>query len=283
MRCAASSRSSNLSQGRVSHPRSLRPSAPLSAMPTFILPDGGRKIAGSSRRAAAASTCAAIARSCRSTRASSASVPVDVVLADIAQQVASRRGACFLRRPGFFQWPDPCAEGRDGACTREFPQLTFDATIKIQHLIDHAALLADADAVRLSVHHLGGRVGRRPDPGIPRQEPYARRFRARFVALPGKPVLRLRLRSCRSRRGRRSMATSTCCASSCACIWSRPCRRCSFASACLCRRDRICSSLPAFRDVIEAFDAKLLGYPWRHADPRVDALQQEVQACRQRE
>ncbi len=31
--------------------------------------------------------------------------------------------------------------------------------------------------------------------------------------------------------------------------------------------------------MIEAFDAKLLGYPWRHADPRVDALQQVVQCC----
>jgi len=36
--------------------------------------------------------------------------------------------------------------------------------------------------------------------------------------------------------------------------------------------------LPGFREMIEAFDAKLLGYPWRHADPRVDALQQGLQA-----
>jgi hypothetical protein len=36
--------------------------------------------------------------------------------------------------------------------------------------------------------------------------------------------------------------------------------------------------LPGFREMIEGFDAKLLGYPWRHADARVDALQQAVQA-----
>ena len=36
--------------------------------------------------------------------------------------------------------------------------------------------------------------------------------------------------------------------------------------------------LPGFRETVGAFDAKLLGYPWRHADPRVDALQQAVQA-----
>jgi hypothetical protein len=37
--------------------------------------------------------------------------------------------------------------------------------------------------------------------------------------------------------------------------------------------------LPGFREMIEAFDTKLLGYPWRHADAGVDALQQAVQAC----
>jgi hypothetical protein len=36
--------------------------------------------------------------------------------------------------------------------------------------------------------------------------------------------------------------------------------------------------LPGFLDKIESFDANLLGYPWRHADPRVDDLQQAVQA-----
>ena len=36
--------------------------------------------------------------------------------------------------------------------------------------------------------------------------------------------------------------------------------------------------LPGFRDRIASFDENLLGYPWRHADPRVDALQLAVQA-----
>jgi hypothetical protein len=36
--------------------------------------------------------------------------------------------------------------------------------------------------------------------------------------------------------------------------------------------------LPGFRERLAAFDPKLLGYPWRHADARVDALQQALQA-----
>jgi hypothetical protein len=35
--------------------------------------------------------------------------------------------------------------------------------------------------------------------------------------------------------------------------------------------------LPGFREKIAAFDADLLGYPWRHDDPCVDALQQALQ------
>ena len=36
--------------------------------------------------------------------------------------------------------------------------------------------------------------------------------------------------------------------------------------------------LPGFSDRLAPFDAALLGYPWQHPDARVDRLQQEVQA-----
>jgi hypothetical protein len=36
--------------------------------------------------------------------------------------------------------------------------------------------------------------------------------------------------------------------------------------------------LAGFRDLIQDFDARILGYCWRHQDARVDALQQQVQA-----
>ena len=36
--------------------------------------------------------------------------------------------------------------------------------------------------------------------------------------------------------------------------------------------------LPGCRERLGAFDPALLGYPWVHADPKVDALQRELQA-----
>jgi hypothetical protein len=35
--------------------------------------------------------------------------------------------------------------------------------------------------------------------------------------------------------------------------------------------------LPGFSERLAPFDARVLGYPWRHADPRVDQLQQDIQ------
>jgi hypothetical protein len=35
--------------------------------------------------------------------------------------------------------------------------------------------------------------------------------------------------------------------------------------------------LPGFETFIEVFDQEVFGFPWRHADPRVDALQREVE------
>jgi hypothetical protein len=40
--------------------------------------------------------------------------------------------------------------------------------------------------------------------------------------------------------------------------------------------------LPGFRDRLQPFDAGMLGHPWRHPDPRVDALQEHVQALAMR-
>jgi hypothetical protein len=36
--------------------------------------------------------------------------------------------------------------------------------------------------------------------------------------------------------------------------------------------------LPGFREQLNGFDPKMLGYPWNHADTRVDALQKDIQS-----
>ena len=82
-----------------------------------------------------------------------------------------------------------------------------------------------------------------------------------------------------SPRGRRWMATSRCWSGCWSCNSWRACLRCSYASGC---------SIPAGSHLLAA--ARLqgatacrsipscLGYPWVHGDPRVDALQRDLQA-----
>lgn len=67
-------------------------------------------------------------------------VPRDVVLADIRQQVAMGAEHITFGDPDFFNGPGHAMAIVD-ALHAEFPRLTYDATIKIEHLLKHRDLL----------------------------------------------------------------------------------------------------------------------------------------------
>ena len=72
-------------------------------------------------------------------------VPVDVVMADVRAQVAAGAAHITLGDPDFLNGPrHALAVAR--ALHAEFPSLTFDATIKIEHLLRHRELLAELAA-----------------------------------------------------------------------------------------------------------------------------------------
>jgi radical SAM superfamily enzyme YgiQ (UPF0313 family) len=72
-------------------------------------------------------------------------VPVDTVLADIRQQVAAGAEHITFGDPDFFNGPTH-AMRVVRALHQEFPQLSYDVTIKIEHLLNHADLLAELRA-----------------------------------------------------------------------------------------------------------------------------------------
>src|SRR5262249_10801833 len=67
-------------------------------------------------------------------------VPVDVVLADIRQQVDAGARHITFGDPDFFNGPAH-ALAILSALAREWPELTYDATIKVEHLLKQRALL----------------------------------------------------------------------------------------------------------------------------------------------
>ena len=67
-------------------------------------------------------------------------VPRETVLADIEQQVAAGAGHVSFGDPDFFNGPTHALKIAEELHAR-WPQLSFDATIKIEHLLLHRALL----------------------------------------------------------------------------------------------------------------------------------------------
>ena len=203
-------------------------------------------------------------------------VPVEVVMADIRSQVARGAQHISFGDPDFFNGPTHALK-LVTALHLEYPGVTFDAVIKVQHLINHAEMLAElkrcgclfitaaVEAVDdrileyLDKNHTAADFGRAV--ALLRQAGIA--FAPTFVAftpwttLEGYIELLQRLIDL-------DLAESV-----------PPIQLCIRL---LVPQGSYLLKLPGFRDLIQDFDAKILGCPWRHRDPRVDELQQQVQA-----
>lgn len=203
-------------------------------------------------------------------------LPVDVVMQDIRQQVALGAQHISFGDPDFLNGPAH-AQKLVRALHAEFPQVTYDATIKIQHLLTHADLLpllkqtgclfitAAVEAVddqileHLDKNHTNADFGRAVhlvrSAGIalaPTFVPFSP-----WTTLEGYIALLARLVELEL-------------------IESVP--PIQLAIRLLVPQGSELLKLPGFMEVLDAFDPALLGYPWRHADARVDTLHQEIQA-----
>jgi radical SAM superfamily enzyme YgiQ (UPF0313 family) len=203
-------------------------------------------------------------------------VPVEVVMADIRQQVAAGAQHISFGDPDFFNGPTH-AEKLMHALHAGFPQLSYDATIKIQHLLDYPGLLPvlketgclfitsaiesvdDAVLEKLAKNHTNADFGRAVQltraAGIalaPTFVPFTP-----WTTLAGYVALLARLVELEL-------------------VESVP--PIQLAIRLLVPQGSELLKLSGFADLIGAFDAKLLGYPWQHADARVDALQRDIMA-----
>ncbi len=203
-------------------------------------------------------------------------VPVEVVMADIRQQVASGAEHISFGDPDFLNGPTHAMK-LVRALHAEFPNLSYDATIKIQHLLDYAELLPELkatgclfitsavesvdDAVleKLVKNHTNADFGRAVElvhaAGIalaPTFVPFSP-----WTTLSGYLDLLHRLVELEL-------------------VESVP--PIQLAIRLLIPQGSELLKLPGFTEQIGAFDAKLLGYPWQHSDPAVDRLQRDIQA-----
>ena len=203
-------------------------------------------------------------------------VPVDVVMQDIRQQVRDGANHVSFGDPDFFNGSTHGIR-LARALHEAFPHVTFDATIKIQHLIDHAELLpelrrcgcvfitsaveaVDDDILRFLDKNHGSRDF---DRAVALTRAAGIALAPTFVAftpwttLDGYIALLERLVELQL-------------------VESVP--PVQLTIRLLVPAGSYLLQLPGFREKLMPFDAALLGYPWRHPDPRVDQLQRELQA-----
>jgi hypothetical protein len=203
-------------------------------------------------------------------------VPVGVVMADIAQQVQAGAAHISFGDPDFFNGSTHAMK-LVTAMHASYPDLSFDATIKIQHIINHARLLpalkaAGCQFITTAVESVDDKVLEYLDKHHTRADFERALALCREAGISMAPTfvpftpwanpegyLELLLTLVRLRLVEAVPPIQLC-------------------IRLLVPEGSYLLQLPGFRDRIGSFDADLLGYPWRHADPRVDALQQAVQA-----
>jgi radical SAM superfamily enzyme YgiQ (UPF0313 family) len=204
----------------------------------------------------------------------------DVVLADIGQQVAAGAQHITFGDPDFFNGPTH-AIGIVESLHREFPDLTYDVTIKVEHLLKHADLLprlrdTGCAFVVSAVESFDDRVLEYLDKGHTREDFFKIVQNFRDIGLNLSPTF---------------VAFHP---------WTTLETYCEFL-AILAEQDLIENvqpiqlairllipagsrllELPDVQAIVGGFDREALAYPWRNSDPRVDDLQRELERMVQR-
>ena len=248
----------------------------LSRYAHLVLPDGSTRVAGF---AEGSRGCKHLCRHCPVVPVYQGKfriVPVSVVMEDIGQQVEEGATHISFGDPDFFNGPTHGLR-LARALHEAFPHVTFDATIKIQHLIDHAELLpelrargclfitsaveaVDDDILRLlDKNH----TSRDFDRAVALTREAGIALAPTFVAftpwttLEGYIALLERIVELQL-------------------VESVP--PVQLTIRLLVPEGSWLLNLAEFKEELLAFDPALLGYPWIHSDPRMDRLQQNLQA-----
>ncbi len=201
-------------------------------------------------------------------------VPRGVVLADIRQQAAAGAEHISFGDPDFFNGPTHALRIVE-AMHAEHPHLTFDATIKIEHLLRHRRYLPPLrDAGCLFITSAVEAV----DDGILarlRKNHTTADFEAatalmRTVGIALAPTF-VAFTPWTTLAGYRDLLARI---AALGLVASVPPIQLSIRL--LVPDGSRLLELPEIRGLVAPFDRALLGYPWRHPDPRVDELQERI-------
>jgi hypothetical protein len=202
-------------------------------------------------------------------------IPVDVVMADMRQQVATGARHISFGDPDFLNGPTHALR-LARALHAEFPDITYDATIKIQHIIDHADMLPELKAtgclfITAAVESIDDRVLERLAKNHTNED-FARAVHlCRTAGIALAPTF-VAFTPWTTLDGyidllRRLLELDL--------VESVP--PIQLAIRLLIPQGSLLLELPDLQVYLGEFDPGLLGYPWKNPDARVDRLQRAVQ------
>jgi radical SAM superfamily enzyme YgiQ (UPF0313 family) len=199
----------------------------------------------------------------------------EIVLADVRQQVVAGARHVTFGDPDFFNGP---AHGLAivRALHREFPDVTYDVTIKIEHLLNHAEFLPELRDtgclfVTSAVESVDDAILERLDKGHTRADFLAVAANFRELGLILQPTF-VPFTPWTTLSGYRDLLRVI---AECDFVTNVP--PIQLAIRLLIPAGSRLLELHEVRELVQPFDQAGLAYPWRHADPRVDALGRRVQ------
>lgn len=241
----------------------------------LVLPNGEQQLAGYTE---ASRGCKHLCRHCPIVPIYEGKFRVvqrDVVLADVRQQVEAGAEHITFGDPDFFNGPTHAIELVQ-AFHREFPKLTYDATIKVEHLLQHADLLpilrdTGCAFVVSAVESLDDRVLQILDKGHTRADfiKVVKLFRDLQLALSPTFVAFHPWMSLASYE-QFLMAIAEL-------ELIENVQPIQLAIRLLIPSCSRLLQLREVQEIVAPFDQASLSYPWKHADPRVDTLQRELE------
>ncbi len=203
-------------------------------------------------------------------------VPADIVLADIAQQVELGAEHISFGDPDFLNGPTHALKVAEALHAR-FPELTWDATIKVEHLLNHAELLPRLKQCGLlfivtAVESVDDAILERLAKGHTHAGFEAALAHCRTLGIALAPTF-VPFTPWTTLAGYRELLVTLL---RLQLIEAVP--PVQLAIRLLVPQGSHLLHLADFAAQVGAFDQVMLGYPWQAADPRVDVLQAEIMA-----
>ncbi len=203
-------------------------------------------------------------------------IPVDIVLGDIRAQVTAGAQHISFGDPDFFNGPGHALR-IVRAMHQEFPHLTFDATIKIEHIVKYPDEIHELAAngclfILSAVEAVDDDILQLLDKGHTRADLHTALevMRAAGIALAPTFVAFTPWTTLANYRELLQHIAELQLVEAVAPV--------QLSIRLLIPAGSHILNIPGMTEQVGAFDPQLLGHPWQNPDPRVEALQQSVQA-----